>query len=91
MGCVSSRQTHLIPNACSSYMLRILAVAVCKIGDVCCLPALAHQPLFLNSLDLSAPEEAYSRNVRASGTLKVWYEDVCKIANIIIIAGLFTK
>ena len=52
-------------------MLRILAVAVCKIGDVCCLPVPAHQPFSFNSLDLSAPEEAYSRNVRASDTLNL--------------------
>ena len=44
---------------------------MCKIGDVCCLPAPAHQPFASNSLDLSAPEEAYSRNVRASGTLNL--------------------
>ena len=47
-----------------------LAADVCKIWDVCCLPAPAYQPFSSNSLDLSAPEEAYSRNVRASGTLK---------------------
>ena len=52
---------------------------MCKIGDVCCLPAPAHQPFSSNGLDLSAPEEAYSRNVRASGTLKFWYEGVFKI------------
>ena len=71
--------THLIPDVCSYHVLRILAVAVCKIGDVCCLPAPAHQIFSLNSLDLSAPEEAYSRNVRASGTLKFGYEGVLKI------------
>ena len=32
-----------------------------------------------NSLDLSAPEEACSKNVRASGTLKFEYEGVFKI------------
>ena len=48
-----------------------LAVDVFRIGDVCCLPAPEHQPFFFNSLDLSAPEEAYSRNVCASGTLKL--------------------
>ena len=63
--------THLIPDVCSCNVLRILAVAVCKIGDVCCLPAPAHQPFSSNSLDLSAPEEGYSRNVRASCTLKL--------------------
>ena len=46
---------------------------VCKIGDVCCLVAPAHQPFSSKSLDLSAPEEAYSRNVRASGILKYGY------------------
>ena len=69
-GMHESRQTHLIPNVCSCHVLRILAVAVCKIGDVCCLPAPAHQPFSSNSLDLSAPEEAYSRNVRAPGKRK---------------------
>ena len=34
---------------------------------------------FFNSLDLSAPEEAYSRNVHASDTLKFRYECVFKI------------
>ena len=32
------------------------------------MPAPAHQPFSSNSLDLGAPEEAYSRNVCASGT-----------------------
>ena len=54
---------------------------MCKIGDVCCLPAPAHQPFSSNSLDLSAPEEAYSRNVRASGTLNFGYEGVFKIVH----------
>ena len=43
---------------------------MCKIGDVCCLPAPAHKPFSSNSMDLSAPEEANSRNVHASRTLK---------------------
>ena len=43
----------------------------CEIWDVCCLPAPAHQPFPSNSLDLSAPEEACSRIVRASGTLNL--------------------
>ena len=43
-GMRKSRRTHLIPDVCSCHVLRILAVAVCKIGDVCCLPAPAHQP-----------------------------------------------
>ena len=49
-----------------------------KIGDVCCLPAPApaQQPFSSNSLDLSAPEEAYIRNVRASDTLKLGNEGV---------------
>ena len=47
---------------------------MCKIGNVCCLLALAHKPFSSNSLGLSAPEEAYSRNVRALGTLKFGYE-----------------
>ena len=50
-----------------------------RIGGVCCLPAPAQQPFSSNSLDLSAPEEAYSRNVRASGTLKFGYECCFKI------------
>ena len=62
--------THLLPDVCGCHVLRILAVAVCRIGDVCCLPAPAHQPFSFNSLGLSVPEEACSRNVRASGTLK---------------------
>ena len=74
-----SRYTHLIHDVCSCHVLRMLAVAVCKIWDACCLPAPSHQPFSSNSLDLSAPEEAYSRNVRASGTLKVWYDCVFKI------------
>ena len=60
-------------------VLRILAVAVCRIGDVCCLPAPAHQPFSFNSLSLSAPAEACSRNVRASGTLKFGYEGIFKV------------
>ena len=73
----------LIPDVCSCLVLRILAVAVCKIGDVCCFPAPApaHQPFSSNSLYLNAPEEAYSRNVRASGTLKFGYECVFKMPN----------
>ena len=70
-GMRASRQTHLIPDVCSCHGLRILAVAVCKIVDHCCLPAPAHQPFSSNSLDLSAPEEAYSRTLRASGTLNL--------------------
>ena len=79
MGCVGCNYTHLILDVCSCHVLWILAVAVCKIGDVCCLPAPAHQPFSSNSLDLSAPEEAYSRNIRASGTLNFGYEGVFKI------------
>ena len=48
---------HLIPDGCGCHVL-ILAVAVCRTGDVCCLPAPAHQPFSFNSLGLSAPEEA---------------------------------
>ena len=79
LACVGREYTHLIPDVCSCHVLRILAVAVCKIEDVCCLPAPAHQPFSSNSLDHSAPEEAYSRNVRASDTLKFGYEVVYKI------------
>ena len=57
---------HLIPDVCGCHVLRILAVAVCRIGDVCCLPAPAHQPFSFNSLGFSAPEIACSRNVHAS-------------------------
>ena len=70
---------HPIPDVCSGHVLRILAVVVNKTWDVCCLPAPTQQPFSSNSLDLSAPEEAYSRNVRASGTLKFGYEGVFKI------------
>ena len=55
---------------------------MCRIGDVCCLSAPAHQPFSSNSLDLSAPEEAHSRNVRAPGTLKFGYEGVFKISSV---------
>ena len=44
------------------------------------MPAPAHQPFSSISLDLSVPEEAYSRNVRATGTLKFGYEGVFKIS-----------
>ena len=57
---------------------------VCRIGHVCCLSAPAHQPFPSNSLDLSAPEEAYIRNVRASGTLKFGYEGVFKIYHMLL-------
>ena len=73
------RDTHLIPDVCGCHVLRILAVAMCKAGDVCWWPAPAHQPFSSNSLTLSAPEEAYSRHVRASGTLKFGYEGIFKI------------
>ena len=36
--------THLVPNICDCHVLWIMAVAVCRIGDVCCLLAPAHQP-----------------------------------------------
>ena len=68
--------THLIPDVCSCHVLQILAVAVCRIGDVCCLPAPAHQPFLFNSFGLSAPEEACSKNICASGTLKFGYEGI---------------
>ena len=45
--------------------------------NLSCLPAPAHQPF--SSYSFSAPEEAYSRNVRASGNLKFGYEGVFKI------------
>ena len=47
--------THLILDLCGCHVLLILAVAVCRIGDVCCLPAPAHQPFSFNSLGLSIP------------------------------------
>ena len=62
---------HLIPDVFDCHVLRILVVAVCRIGNVCCLPEPAHQPFSFNSLGLSAPEEACSRNVRALGTLSI--------------------
>ena len=62
-GIRESRKTHLIPDVYSCHVLGILAVAA--IGLVCCLPAPAHQPFSSNSLGLSAPEEACSRNERA--------------------------
>ena len=43
-----------------------------------CFQAPVHQPFSFNSLSLSVPEEACSRNVRASGTLN-GYEGICKI------------
>ena len=61
------------------YVLQILAVAACKIGNVCCSPPAAHQPISSNNLDLSVSEEAYSRNVRASGTLKFGIKGVFKV------------
>ena len=85
LGCLGRLYTHPIPDVCSCHVLRILAVAVCKIWDVCCLPAPAHQSFSSNSLDLSAPEEAYSRTVRASGILKDGYESVFKIVSFQII------
>ena len=89
-----------MPDVCNCHVLRILAVDDCGIGDVCCLPAPAHQPFFSNSLDLSAPEEAYSsRNVRASGTLKFGYEGnkkgafsvqkYCKLTHISLASHFF--
>ena len=75
-----SRKTHLIPNVCSCHVLRILAVAVCKIWYVCCLPAPAHHQFSPNSLGLSALDETCSRNVRASGTLKCGYEGIFQIS-----------
>ena len=51
---------------------------MCRIVNVCCLPAPAHQTFSFTSLGLSAPEEACSRNVRASGTLKFGVECIFK-------------
>lgn len=42
----------------------------------------SHQPFSSNGLDLSTPEEAYSRNIRASGTLQFGYEGVFKIRGL---------
>ena len=61
---------------------------MCKIANVCCLPAPAHQPFSSNNLDLSAPEEAYRRNVRASGTLKLGYEGCFKILEFLLLISL---
>ena len=63
---MSCAKTHLIPDVSGSHVLRILTVAVCRIGNVYCLPAPAYPPFPLNSLGLSAPEEARSKHVRAS-------------------------
>ena len=86
--------THLMPDVCGYHVLRILAVAVCRIGDVCCFLAPAHQPFLFNNLDLRAPEEACRRNVRAPGTLKFGYEDIFKISTrkrkLGFILGYFT-
>ena len=71
--------THLIPDVYGCHVLWILAVAVCRIGDVCCLPAPAHQPFSFNTLDLSASEEACNRNICASDTLKFGYKGIFKI------------
>ena len=80
--------THLIPDVFSCHMLRILAIDVCRFGGVCCLPAPAHQLFSSNSFHLSAPEEAYSRSVRASGTLKFGCEGVFKILSAWLIHGI---
>ena len=53
---------------------------MCRIGDVCCLPASTHRLFSSNNLDLSAPEESYSRNVGASDTLKFGYEGIFEIS-----------
>ena len=45
------------------------------------MPAPAHQPFSSNSLDLSAPEEAYSRNARASVSLKFGFEGIFNKVN----------
>ena len=52
---------------------------MCKIGDVCCWPAPAHQPFSSKRLGPSATEEACSRNVRASGTLKIGFEGILRL------------
>ena len=48
-----------------------------------CLPAPANQPFSSNSLGLSIPEEVYSRNGRASGTLKLGYGMKARVFKII--------
>ena len=77
LGCVS-RDTRI------SY--RMFAAAMCygswrllcvRLGMFAVAPA--HQLFSSNSLDLSAPVEAYRRNVCVSGTLKIGYEGVFKI------------
>ena len=50
---MTTRISYLI---CNCHVLWILAVAVCRIADVCCLPAPARQPFSGNNLDLSALE-----------------------------------
>ena len=64
---------------CGSW--RLLCVGL-GLFAVCCLPAPAPQPFLFNNLGLSAPEEACSRNVRASGTLKFGYEGILKIYSV---------
>ena len=89
-----SRCTHLMPDVCSCHELRTLAVDVCRIGGVCCLPCLHTNHFLLIVWDLSASEETYSRNVRASGTLKFGYEGVFKIittGSISLLVGLSTR
>ena len=76
LGCVGRDYTHLIPDVCSCHALRILADAESGIWDVCYLPAPAPQPFSSNSLDFSAPDKAYSRNVRTSDTLRFGYEGI---------------
>ena len=61
LGMCECANTHLMPDICGCHVLRTLAVAVCMIRDVCCLPAPAHQPFSFNSLGFSAPEEACSK------------------------------
>ena len=80
LGCVSRETRISYLDVCSCHVLRIFG-GCCKIWDICCLsaPAPAHQPFSSISLDLSAPEEAYIRNERASGTLKFGYEDIFKL------------
>ena len=58
---------------------------MCRIGDVCCLLAPAHQPFPSNSLGLRAPGEACSRNIRASGTLRFGYDGILRLQLLLLL------
>ena len=49
------------------------------IGDVCCLPSPAHPPFASNCLGPGAPDDTYSKNVRASDTLNLGHEGIVNL------------